>query len=150
MGNVMSVKSGKLLKPGIGTTGYYLVILCKDGVKKTCKVHRLVAAAFLPNPDGLPFVNHIDHNRLNNNKKNLEWCSPSGNMKHCFNSGRGVIPKQVGEKNVKAKLTADQVREIRATHALGGKTFQDISVDYGVRMCTIARIVNRKLWNHVI
>lgn len=60
-------------------TGYYAVDLRKDGQCKTCSVHRLVATAFLPNPDGLPFVNHKDEDKTNNSVGNLEWCTSEYN-----------------------------------------------------------------------
>lgn len=53
--------------------GYLRVRLCKDGKKRGWFVHRLVAQAFVPNPDGKPFVNHIDEDRTNNHASNLEW-----------------------------------------------------------------------------
>lgn len=80
-GNVKSLnykRTGKecLLKPTNNTTGYYLfVVLCKNGVLKNYRVHRLVAQAFIPNPNNLPEVNHIDENKNNNCVGNLEWCT---------------------------------------------------------------------------
>ena len=65
-----------------GNRKYYEVILSKDNKIKLCLVHRLVAAAFIPNPDGLPQVNHKDGNRLNNKVENLEWCSAKENQLH--------------------------------------------------------------------
>lgn len=63
---------------------YKRVHLCKDGKEKTVSVHRLVAMAFVnnPNPDKYKEVNHIDENKLNNNADNLEWCTRSYNQKY--------------------------------------------------------------------
>ncbi len=65
----------KILSQCVGSKGYKLVTLCKKGKQKTVNVHRLVAMAFIPNPDSLPCVNHIDEDKSNNNVSNLEWCS---------------------------------------------------------------------------
>lgn len=76
----------KLLKPSITKTGYPNVSLCKDGVVAYKSIHRLVAQAFIPNPCGLPQVNHKDGNRANNLLSNLEWVSVSQNVQHGFDS----------------------------------------------------------------
>ena len=74
---------GKELKQDIEKNqGYYRICLNKNGIKKTFKVHRLVALAFIPNPDNLPFVNHKDENKLNNNINNLEWCTAEYNINY--------------------------------------------------------------------
>ena len=87
-------KSGKgirkypsvILKPSLGQWGYEQVCLRKDGEKRTARVNRLVAQTFIPNPDNLPQVNHIDGAKTNNNVENLEWCNASQNMIHCFSN----------------------------------------------------------------
>lgn len=76
------VKS-RILKLGLGTHGYYGVVLFNDG-RTTKTVHRLVAEAFIPNPNNLPDINHKDGNKLNNNVNNLEWMTRSENMLHYF------------------------------------------------------------------
>ena len=70
----MRFQKGKMLRPHIGKFGYKQVILNNKGMK-LYKVHRLVAEAFIPNPDNLPQVNHKDENKINNNVENLEWCT---------------------------------------------------------------------------
>ena len=66
---------------------YYGVILSKNNIKKYKNIHRLVAETFIPNPDNKPQVNHIDGNKLNNNKNNLEWVTISENGKHAYRIG---------------------------------------------------------------
>jgi hypothetical protein len=71
--------SFRLLKTSADSCGYHLVSLYKNKTNKSFKVHRLVAEAFIPNPKGLPQINHKDENKSNNNVNNLEWCDSSYN-----------------------------------------------------------------------
>ena len=70
-----------ILYPKLTKTGYLQVTLFKNGKPKYARMHRLVAEAFLPNPENLPVVNHKDGNKLNNDVSNLEWTSYSENTK---------------------------------------------------------------------
>jgi len=84
----VNIKSGKrvvnekLLSLAKDRDGYLMAILCQNGTKKTVKVHRLVANAFIDNVDGKPSVNHIDSNKSNNIVRNLEWVSNLENICH--------------------------------------------------------------------
>jgi len=72
----------KILHTFISNLGYYHVMLSKNGVPKRYKVHRLVAKAFIPNPNNLPIINHKDENPKNNFVENLEWCTQKYNVNY--------------------------------------------------------------------
>lgn len=76
------VRESVVLKPGYRDGGYQMVVLFKDGVGKSASVHRLVAEAFIPNPDNLPEINHKDENPANNRVENLEWCTRQYNIEY--------------------------------------------------------------------
>ena len=77
----------KILIPGKTVGGYLFVFLSVNGKAKNRMIHRLVAETFIPNPNGLPEVNHIDGNKENNRVDNLEWCTRRDNLKHAVDNG---------------------------------------------------------------
>lgn len=87
LGNVRNRKTGRVLRPGRQKDGYLLVGLCKDGKEKKFLVHRLVATAFISNPDNKLQVNHINGNKTDNRVENLEWNTDSENQKHSIRTG---------------------------------------------------------------
>jgi len=87
----------KVLSPAVSGR-YAIVTLCKDGKKVNKSVHRLVAEAFIPNPDNLPEVNHKDCNRYNNRLENLEWCDREYNINY---GNRTKLAAEACEKKVK-------------------------------------------------
>ena len=94
-GKVYSYRAKRFLKPGKDKYGYLQVNLCKDGKQKTYRIHRLVAEAYLPNPDNLPQVNHIDENKSNNALPNLEWCTAAYNIN--YSQAKKVICVETGK-----------------------------------------------------
>lgn len=101
-GRVLNIK-GKILSvnPTGAKRNYQTVQLNKVGIKKNKKVHRLVAEAFIPNPDNKPEVNHIDGNSFNNRVDNLEWATRKENVNHAFNNKLITRPDSVNCPNSK-------------------------------------------------
>lgn len=92
-----------ILKQNISKNGYFRVKL-RSKINKLALVHRLVAMAFIPNQENKPQVNHIDGNKTNNNVNNLEWVTPSENIKHSYKIG---LHSQVRGRNAAAVKVID-------------------------------------------
>ena len=98
-GRVKSLWYGKekILKPENNIRGYLQVNLCKDGRKKMLLLHRLVAGAFIQNPNNLDTVNHKDEDKTNNAACNLEWMSRADNKRYSANKSVQMFDKKTGE-----------------------------------------------------
>ena len=101
LGNVKSIIHNKerIKKRTIDSRGYYIVSLAKQGKSRSYLVHRLVAQAFIPNPQHLPVVNHIDGNKKNPCADNLEWCSYQENHDHALRTG--LIDLEYNQRKLK-------------------------------------------------
>lgn len=82
-GRIQSLLTGRILKPTPSGNGYRKVTLCHNGVYTQRNIHRLVAQAFIPNPENKPHINHKDGDKSNNCATNLEWVTRSENQLHC-------------------------------------------------------------------
>lgn len=91
-GEVKSLRKNRILKLQSNRDGYLLVMLSKNGISKGYLVHRLVAKAFIDNPQNKPEINHIDEDKTNNSVSNLEWCTRSENLRH------GTAARRIGDK----------------------------------------------------
>lgn len=103
-GRVWSKKSNKWLKSFIGTNGYYMVCLCDNGKGKFFLMHRLLADAFIPNPENKPCIDHINGNRLDNSLANLRWCTYSENNTNPIYISRKTGVKRSSETRKKMSL----------------------------------------------
>jgi hypothetical protein len=143
-GRVWTHRRNKYLNPGSGSSGYLSVTITRDGKPKAFSIHRLVAMAFIDNPEGKPQVNHKDGNKLNNSADNLEWVTNSENMRHAVKSGLysgGVSSrfKRGFDHKRKRKFTDSQVIDMRNRWA-GGESFEEINKTYNVSSSSIRRV----------
>lgn len=101
--NGLITRKTSIRKPQVSRGGYLCVVLRKYNDPKCYYVHRLVASAFIPNPNNYPFINHIDEVKTNNQVSNLEWCS------RLYNNNFGTHNARVSKAREKkiAQLTAD-------------------------------------------
>lgn len=152
-GEVYSVRSNKILKPFYRgrrpDNKYFVVELHKNNKGKTISVHRLVAEAFIPNPNKLPCVNHKDGNKFNNCVDNLEWCTYSENNFHAVQSG--LKKYKYGTANKNSKLTYDEVVEIKKCIVLGDSKYgaRPLATKYGVDHKVIMDIYHNKKYQDV-
>lgn len=145
-GQIRNIK-GNVKKQAVTNSGYLVVDLYKNNIRHTLLVHRLVAQVFIPNPDNLEIINHIDGNKLNNNSSNLEWCDYTTNLNHARKNN--LRPK---EWQYQGKLTKEEILEIPRLVELGlskieiarllcvnigiikhifeGKTYFDFGIDF--------------------
>lgn len=111
--NYGRAKSYQGLKPkmlALSTNVVYQIIRpIKDGVYATKTIHRLVAIAFIPNPENKPFVNHLDGNKHNNHVLNLEWSTVSENSTHAVRAGLRKSAEQIKKKPIRCKRILNQV-----------------------------------------
>lgn len=107
-GNVRNVCSGTVLKAAARNNGYRAVTLCNLGVQCKYLMHRLVAVHFIPNPENKPEVDHINHNKADNNVSNLRWATSSENKKNKSPTGRFLgVTWVAAYRRWKAQITID-------------------------------------------
>ena len=114
-------RKGRELKPKMDKGGYATVQLSKNGITKTWKVHRLVAETFLPNPDNLPQVHHLNHDRTDNRAENLQWVTSAEQMDEHWRAKQGTGLRVVGHGIDKIFISAMEVERelgIANTYAL--------------------------------
>lgn len=135
-GKIISIRTGKEICQWIDNVGYYQCNFYKNGKKKYVRVHRIIAETFIPNPNNLPQVNHIDGDKTNNNVSNLEWCDNRTNTVHAFENNLTT------RHNVKCMINGVAYPSIRTASRITGlnrKTLTAVLYDqkknnYGVEI----------------
>ena len=149
--NSFSYKRERILRQA-SSEGYLKACLTHHSKKFTAKVHRLVAEAFIPNPENKPEVNHTglrpdgkQGNKQDNRVVSLEWNTLSENRKHADKNG--LINYVNGEKHGASKLKESQVLEIRSLR--GAKTQMELAKQFNISRSVIQAILYRKIWTKI-
>ena len=129
LGEIKNDLTGKMLKPSI-QQGYCHVGLTIDKKVRRFRIHRLVALAFIDNPDNKPYVNHKDGCRSNNNVENLEWCTPAENTQHAVNIG--LMKPSTERRVIQYSLNGDKISEYRSITEAAKETN---SISEKITMC---------------
>lgn len=127
---------GKILKPKAGQRYAVFNLFSAEGIQAHRSAHRLVAEAFIPNPQGLPLVRHLDDHPRHNWADNLAWGTHTDNQLDACHNGRRA-----------KRLTAESIRLIRLRSARGDLGYQ-IAQDLGVSATTISNILKGRIWRH--
>lgn len=138
------------MKLHLSKDGYQCVGLIKNGKSTAHRVHRIVACAFIPNPENKPYINHIDGNKTNNCVENLEWCTQKENAYHAIHTlGRwsrsekqSEAARRLGESH--RKLTMDDAREIRRIYELGEMGCYRLSKKFNLSKHCILNIIHNR------
>lgn len=143
-GKVFNSK-GWQMKFRVNGAGYaQLGIRMLDGQRKFFVLHRLVAAAFIDNPENKPHVNHIDGNKLNNHVSNLEWCTPKENMYHAVH----VLGQGVGDNNGNRVISSVQAEQICKLLELGHTNYE-IAEAMEITLGIVTTIRSGKCWKNI-
>lgn len=127
------------LKDSPDNDGYRIITLNHKGKKYTRKIHRLVAEAFIPNPDDLPQVNHIDGNKCNNSVENLEWVDCVSNIHHAM------------DHNLRYAISdSDKISAVCSMLENSDKSFKDIAKACGVSTAVVTKVKEKKIWKNAI
>lgn len=137
---------GNILKCEKSCWGYLRVGLWKDGKQAHKQIHRLVAEAFLPNPQNLPQVNHKDENKQNNSAENLEWCNAEYNMNY-GDRNKKISSKLSRRVDQIDKVTGEVVRQWESTNECGRNGFNQSCVSE----CAIGKLKTHKgyVWKYI-
>jgi hypothetical protein len=136
--------AGLIMKPTLMKIGYFMASLFEDGKYRKRYVHRLVAHAFIPNPENKPEVNHKNGIKADSRIENLEWATHAENMKH---SGENELSPN-GERCPWAKLTVEKVQKIKQLNK-GGRSCRSIAREFKVSDRLIAMICKGQRWSRV-
>lgn len=146
LGEVFRIGNPKPKYQSVNRDGYKVVGLWKDNKPTAKTVHRLVALAFIPNPENKPCVNHIDGNKQNNHVSNLEWMTYSENTIHSFENGLQIPLK--GEDVVNALHTNEQIHEICKLMEQGLRNIEIVQ-KCGYSRALLKNIRNGRGWEHI-
>lgn len=138
---------GKPISIRPNSDGYASFTAGRKGNRRRERVHRLVAKLFIPNPNNLPEIDHLDGNRMNPSKDNLEWVTHEENIRRAYRKG-SYKGRYVGQDNPKARLNEKLVIQLRNEYR-AGVSVKELSDKYGYPWSTIGNAVKGYTWKHL-
>lgn len=140
---------GKILKGSLDTKGYIQIELKGNGQRDIRALHRLIAIAFIPNPENKPQIDHLDGNKTNNKVTNLEWVTCRENIRRAWRNG--LNKPTFGERHGNAKLTDEQAMFIKTHYKRNDKEFgcKAFMKKYNISQTPIYNILRKKGWKHL-
>lgn len=128
-----------------GCTYYQVLLINDEGIRRTNKIHRLIAKAFIPNPDNKPYINHINGDGSDNRIENLEWCTPSENVLHSIHVLGNKPPVNMLGRTGAASHMSKAVRQmdLEGNEIAVYPSMKDAGEAVGVHKQTIACVVNK-------
>lgn len=156
-GQVLNVRNNKILKPYFGTNGYHYVKIRINNKLRHVAVHRLVANAFILNPNNYSDVNHKNGIKTDNRVENLEWVNRSQNCQHAWDIGlndhnrerfRKMAKNNCGEQSPASKLTKEDVLKIKEM-ANNGIRVEVIKQEFQISTAHVYRLINGERWGHL-
>jgi hypothetical protein len=140
-------RKGRILKHAFNEKGYIIFGLSVDATLKTITVHRIVAKLFVPNPDNLPEVNHLDGDKANPYFENLAWSSSGDNQRHAYKLG--LREPMQGTKSPNSKLKEEDVRKIKQLRR-DGFSHGAIQKQYSFVTLALIKTINAgRAWKHI-
>lgn len=145
-GRVSNIKE-RIMKQPLSNTGYHHTALRKNGISVTRNLHRIIAEAFIPNPDNKPCINHINGDKSDNTLINLEWVTHAENIQHAGATGL----MKFGINHHGSKLDEEKVRFIRenVTTNGGDLTYEELGRMFNVSRHSLQCVVYRRTWKRV-
>ena len=140
LGRVYSLNSNIIMKTTIGTNGYKAVGIPVYKKVKKMSIHRLVAIAFVENPENKPQVNHLDGNKMNNTSSNLEWVTRSENVKHAYDIGIKHVTETVRDSAQKTHGMPVKVKVLYTGMEYEFPSMRQASIYFGLEPNYISRI----------
>jgi hypothetical protein len=141
-GKIYSHIKNRFLRPGLGKDGYLVVVLVKDKTPKSYRLHRLIAKAYILNPQNLPEINHLDGNKTNNCIDNLQWVTGAQNVQHAYQNG-------LMARDTIRKITLAQARQIRGLYQNGQYTTRKLARLFSVDAASVSRIITNKAYKEL-
>ena len=134
-GRIKNISTGKILSPYISGGGYPVVKLYKNKTQYNNFTHRLIAIAFIPNPNNYPFINHKDENKVNYNIDNLEWCTCQYNLTY------GTYQQRRIDKRIIPVVQKTKSGEIIKIHKSRIEAERETGIPHGnINMCISGKL----------